>query len=85
MADRHIIEEFEKRYPGIGETIQYYDSLVLPLCPRCGSSRTAKVITGVVGRSLALRAATQKVHLLANGHPGHFCCRDCHVYFNSLD
>jgi hypothetical protein len=71
------IRESERKYPGFTMTLDYYESLDLPPCRRCGAGAAAKVSTGLVGRSIALAAATTKVKLLPNGHPVDFYCWAC--------
>jgi hypothetical protein len=76
------LRKAEETYPGFRDTLSYYESLDLPACPRCGSANSAKVTTGLVGRSVALAAATTKMKLLPNGHPADFHCGDCDHFFD---
>lgn len=71
----------EEKDPGFRKTLDYYEALNLPPCPTCGSIQTAKVSTGLVGRSINLAAATTKIMLVPNGHPAGFHCGDCDHFF----
>ena len=74
--DKASIEKIEKQYPGISETVEYYERLPIPVCPSCNSNDTAKVTVGLVGRTINLAAVTTKVKLLPNSSPsakGYFC------------
>jgi hypothetical protein len=55
--------------------------LELPCCPRCGSKHTARVTTGVIGRTIQLAAATNKVKVIPNGQPGDLFCWSCGSFF----
>jgi len=77
------LRKAEEMYPGFRHTLNYYELLDLPACPRCGSANSAKVSTGLVGRSIALAAATTKIKLLPNGHPADFHCGDCGHFFDA--
>jgi hypothetical protein len=58
------------------------EKMPLPACPACQSTNTAKVSTGIAGRSLALAAATTRVKLEPNPFgDGDFFCNDCDSYF----
>jgi hypothetical protein len=76
------ILETERQYPGFKKTLDYYESLPIPACPRCGSDDCARVTVGVIGRTMALAAATTKVRLVPNGEPGFHCCA-CEHFFKS--
>jgi hypothetical protein len=75
--------EVVKTDDSLRDTVNYYESLVLPPCPTCGSKKTAKVSTGLVGRSIAVASATNKIKLVPNGHPGDYFCRACDRYFDA--
>ena len=79
--DNKSIRELEEQYPEFRESLDTYESADLPLCPVCGSTTTAQVITGLIGRTINLAAATTKVKLLPNGHPGDFHCEACDQFF----
>ena len=74
---RAELERAEAAYPGIGETIDYYESLELPACGYCGSADTAVTSTGIVGRSVTAASATTKVKLRPNGQGGLLWCNTC--------
>lgn len=71
------LKQAEVAYPGIGETIDYYESLQLPACGHCGSTDTAVTSAGFVGRSGTVAAATTKVRLIPNGTGGLLWCNEC--------
>ena len=77
------LREAEAMYPGFRKNLDYYEALDLPPCPTCNSTNTAKVSAGLVGRSIALAAATTKIKLVPNGHPADFHCGDCSRFFDS--
>jgi hypothetical protein len=76
------IARLEKTYPGIARTLDYFETMTIPRCPKCRSVDTALVQVGIVGRSVNLACATTKFHLLANGggEPMYFCNK-CRKYF----
>ncbi|MEQ8174387.1 MAG: hypothetical protein ABRQ26_04880 [Syntrophomonadaceae bacterium] len=76
-----FLEQMESFYPGISDIIYYFDSLDLPICPKCGSENTASVEVGVIGQTLVLAIATTRFHLLPKSKPGDYHCNDCKVYF----
>ena len=76
------IRAVEQVCPGFRATLNYYESLALPPCPKCGSLNSAIVSAGLVGFSIHLAAATTKFKLLPNGHPADFHCADCGDFFN---
>ena len=82
-VDAAFMQQAEKLYPGFRETLDYYEALDLPHCPRCGSSDTAAVSAGLVGRSMHLAAATTKIKLLPNGRPGSYYCNACSQFFDA--
>lgn len=76
------LRQAEHGYPGILKAIRHYEEASIPGCPSCGSCRVAVVGIGIVGRSLTLAAATDRLYLLANGPaPGSYWCRGCENYF----
>ncbi len=75
--------ELEKQHPDIKTTVFYFENAKLPVCPKCQSKDTAQVGRGIVGRSIAVSAATTKFKLLANGpKPGEYYCNSCEKFFN---
>ena len=81
--DDDSIRELEEQYPGFRESLEAYESADLPPCPMCASTTTAKVITGLIGRTINLAAATTKVKLVPKGHPGDFHCEACDQFFDA--
>jgi hypothetical protein len=79
------LRDAEQHHPGIRQTIDYYEALDLPPCPGRGSSDTAAVSAGIVGRSIHVGAATTKMHLLPNGIPEDYYCNACERYFGGPD
>ena len=73
------IRKMEEDRPGITEQIWRFENMDLPACPVCGSSDTASVQVGIIGRTIAIGSATTKVHLMGNVNDRgiHFCnvCR----------
>jgi hypothetical protein len=82
-VDESFIRGVEERYPGFRETLEYYESLRVPRCAACGSDATAKVVSGLIGRTMHLAAATTKVKLLPNGRPTDFFCTACDRVFSA--
>jgi hypothetical protein len=81
--DKARLDNFEKDYPGITSNIRFFDEAELPSCSHCGSSDTANVQVGVIGRTIAIAGMTRKFHLIANGpKPGKYFCRTCRQYFD---
>lgn len=76
------LRQAEAAYPGFQKTLMHYESAALPACTACRSSNTAAVSGGVIGRTIALAAATTKMKLLPNadGTARHFC-NDCEQFF----
>jgi predicted RNA-binding Zn-ribbon protein involved in translation (DUF1610 family) len=81
-VDEEWIRRVEKQYPGIRQNIDSFESADLPSCPRCGSVNTAVVSVGIVGRSIHVAAATNKMRLLPDGHPAEFYCNECGHYLD---
>lgn len=78
------LADAEKQYPGIRETVAYYEAQTVPDCGYCGSSDTAKVSAGLVGRSVTVAAATTRIHLRPNGpNPAPLYCNACGRYFRA--
>ena len=78
----HEIKQLESQYPGITEQIWRFEQSDLPACPVCGSSDTASVQVGIIGRTIAIGSATTKVHLMGNvNDEGIYFCNDCRKQF----
>jgi len=76
------LTRIEAGYPGIRRMVADFESLALPPCEHCGSKDTSAVQAGMLGRMIALAAATSKIHLTANGlEEGSLHCNDCRRYF----
>ena len=74
--------KMEKDYPGITHDINRFERMNLPRCSYCGSSDTASVQCGLIGRTIAIFGATTKFKLVANGPlPFNCFCNDCEMYF----
>src|SRR5271157_4815733 len=71
-------------YPGVEEQLRRFEEVELPSCPHCGSSDTASVQVGVIGRTIYLAASTKKFHLVPNmtDKLGKFFCNNCGKYFD---
>ena len=81
-VDQQEIEIMEHRYPGIKEQIEHFEALDLPACPKGGSSDTASVQAGVIGRTVLITAATTKFYLMANYNgKGRYFCNSCRKQF----
>lgn len=77
------LDRWEINYPGIKETILRFENAILPACTQCGSTDTADVQVGIIGRTIHIGAATTKFKLIANGpRPGRFFCNSCNRFFN---
>jgi hypothetical protein len=82
-VDKKTLDRMEVNYPGIREQILSREEAVLPKCPQCGSTDTAKVEVGIIGRTIHIAAATSKFKLLPNGPvPGKYFCGKCAQYFD---
>ena len=76
------IRKMEEDRPGITEQIWRFENMDLPACPVCGSSDTASVQVGIIGRTIAIGSATTKVHLMGNvNDEGIYFCNDCRKQF----
>jgi len=76
------IDNMERNYPGITEQIQHFEALELPACPVCGSSDTASVQVGIIGRTMSLNIATSKIHSILNSNnKGIHYCNVCRKQF----
>ncbi len=81
-VDEEYLDWIESKYSGLKEHILEIEQREFPLCPNCDSNRTAQVLTGMVGRTMYLSAATDKVKLIPN-NPDRvsFYCNQCDQYF----
>lgn len=61
------LSELEKQYLGIQAQIEAMEGTPSSSCPRCGREDAARITIGLVGRTLALAAATTRCHLLPSG------------------
>lgn len=85
-VDQATLDDMESRYPGIIAQIKRWEAKEIPPCPHCGSTDTADVQVGVIGRTINLTAATSKFHLTANGPRQGTCfCNACRKYFGPAD
>lgn len=77
------LEGSDRSYPGIKEQILRFEEADLPACPHCGSTDTAKVQVGVIGRTISIAVSTTKVKLVGNGpKPGRWFCNACKKFFD---
>ena len=77
------IQQMEREYRGIADTILYFENMTIPRCPFCGSSDTAISQVGIIGRTLRIVHATKKFHLCASAsqvHGKYFCNKGRHYY-----
>lgn len=81
-ATEDTIRHMEELYPGITEQIQRFENMEIPPCPMCGSTNTASVQVGIIGRTIHLNAATSKFHSIftSNGE-GIYYCHVCKKQF----
>ena len=76
------IRKMEEQRPGITEQIWRFENMDLPACPLCGSTDTASVQVGVIGRTIYIGSATTKIHLMLNGNDeGIYFCNACRKQF----
>jgi len=70
--------------PDIAEQIRLFKEAELPSCPFCGSTETASVQVGMVGRAITIAASTPKVKLVPSAKEklGSYFCNNCGKYFN---
>ncbi len=82
-VDQKTLDKMESQYEGILKTIMYFENADLPVCPLCGSSDTADVQCGIIGRTIYLATATTKVTLVPSSPaPGTYFCNECRKYFD---
>jgi hypothetical protein len=82
-VDECTINEWERLYPGIRETILHFENSNQLPCTYCGASDTGNAQVGFTGRSIHIARATSKFKLLVNGpiHGQNFCSQ-CRRHFN---
>jgi hypothetical protein len=81
--DQSQLDRLEEKYPGIGETIRYFEEATYPACSPCHSEDTASVQCGIIGRTINIAAATTRFKLIANGPaPGRYYCNVCKQFFS---
>jgi hypothetical protein len=80
---REVIH-LEDADPDIAEQIRLFEEASLPSCPFCGSTATASVQVGMVGRAITIAASTTKVKLVPSAKEklGSYFCNACGKYFN---
>ena len=71
----------EAKYPGFRDEVERRESAVLPVCSHCASADTASVLSGVIGRTISLGAATTRARLVPNRRPEQFYCNGCDQFF----
>jgi len=83
-VDQETLDKMESQHKGIIETIVYFEKAQLRSCAHCGSSNTASVQVGIIGRTIYLATATTKVKLVPNrtDKPGQYFCNACGEYFD---
>lgn len=76
------LKQLEGQYPGITEQIWRFEQADLPACPVCGSTDTASVQAGVIGRTMNINLATTKIHSMLNWvGKGIYFCNNCKRQF----
>jgi len=81
--DEAAIDHMEAQHPGIREQIAQFEAVELPPCTECGSTDTAAVHVGIVGRTIYIAAATSKFTMVFNGpRPANYRCNTCRAYFD---
>jgi predicted nucleic-acid-binding Zn-ribbon protein len=82
-VDKNALDRMEINYPGIRDQIYRLEQAAIPACPRCGSENTAEAQVGIVGRSISIATATNKIKLIPNGpKPGKYFCNTCRGLFD---
>jgi hypothetical protein len=74
----------EERYPGITEQLNHFKQIKLPSCSHCGSTDTASVQVGIIGRTILLAGLTKKFKLVPNAKDrlGKYYCNTCGKFFD---
>ena len=76
------LESLERSYPGIREQILGFEEASVPACSCCGSSDTAEVQVGVIGRTINIAYATTRVKLIGSAPKlGPYFCHVCDDFF----
>ena len=81
-VDESWIQAAETMYPGFRQQLADAESSDVRLCPTCGSTNTARVAEGLIGRTIQLAAATTKFKLVPNKRPADFYCNACDQFFD---
>ena len=82
-VDKAWIRAAERMYAGFRQELDDAESSDIPPCPACGSTNTARVAAGVIGRTIHLAAATTKFKLVPNRKRADFYCNACDRYFGA--
>lgn len=83
LIDSSDLERLERQYPGIAASVRYSEEALLPPCCDCGGTDTARVAVGLVGRTIAIAAATTRFILVTNEPiPGRYFCNRCGAFFD---
>ena len=81
-VDEEVLTQLRGRYPGIVGAIMRFENAHVPPCRCCASEDTARVLVGIIGRTINIAAATTKVTLVPNGPPpGRWRGNACEEYF----
>jgi hypothetical protein len=81
--DEETMNRLEIQYPGIRESILFFENAELPACPHCGSEDTANVQAGILGRTISIATAITKFRLVPKRpKPGSYYCNACKTYFD---
>jgi hypothetical protein len=81
---QEALDSMEISYPGFKRNVAYFEAMDIPPCPKCGSTNTASVQVGIIGRTIHLCGATTKFTLVPNSpKPGKYFCQSCRYFFNN--
>jgi len=81
--DAPTLAKMEQQFSRYRRIKKFYEEMALPQCHRCSSEDTAIVGTGLVGRSIYVAAATNKLKLIPNDlRQGKYFCHSCEGYFD---
>ena len=83
-VDQETLDEMEQQHHGIIKTIMFFENAELPVCSHCGSSNTADVQVGIIGRTIYIASATSKFKLVPNvpDKKGKYFCNECGKFFD---
>lgn len=83
-VDQATLDKMESQHEGILGNIMLFENAQLPTCALCGSSNTANVQVGIIGRTIYISAATTKMKLVPNTKDklGKYFCNDCEKFFD---